>query len=72
MDIQKERAEFEKFASSHGLCVTEDGGLYRSHVLAWMWKAWKARAGLEERNMGLVLSDAYGVSEQIINGEIDE
>lgn len=44
MDIQKERTEFEKFASSHGLCVTEDGGLYRSHVLAWMWKAWEARA----------------------------
>jgi len=45
MNIE-ERTEFEAFASKHGLCVTEDGDLYRSHVLAWMWKAWQARAAL--------------------------
>lgn len=26
MDITQERADFEAFASKHGLCVTEEGG----------------------------------------------
>lgn len=47
MNIKQERADFEAFASKHGLCVTEEGDLYRSHVVAWMWKAWQARAAIE-------------------------
>lgn len=50
-DTEQERIEFEAFASKHGLCVTWDGDLYRSHVVAWMWKAWQARAAIEaDRN----------------------
>ena len=50
MNIEQERAEFEAFASKHGLCVTEGGDLYRSHVVAWMWKAWQARAALQSQD----------------------
>ena len=50
MDITQERADFEAFASKHGLCVTEGGDLYRSHVVAWMWKAWQARAVLQSQD----------------------
>ena len=50
MNIEQERADFEAFASKHGLCVTEDGDLYRSHVVAWMWKAWQARAALQSQD----------------------
>src|SRR5690606_20567944 len=50
MNTEQERAEFEAFASNHGLCVTEDGDLYRSHVVAWMWKAWQARAALQSQD----------------------
>lgn len=50
MNTEQERADFEAFASKHGLCVTEGGGLYRSHVVAWMWKAWQARAALQSQD----------------------
>src|SRR5690606_11192646 len=50
MNTEQERADFEAFASKHGLCVTEDGDLYRSHVVAWMWKAWQARAALQSQD----------------------
>lgn len=52
MNTEQERAEFEAFASSHGLCVTEDGGLYRSQLVAWMRKAWQARAALAAQACG--------------------
>ena len=63
MNIE-ERTEFEAFASKHGLCVTEDGDLYRSHVLAWMWKAWQARAALTAQDEAL-LRQALEALEQI-------
>ena len=51
MNTEQERADFEAFASKHGLCITEDGDLYRSHVVAWMWKSWQARAALQSQPM---------------------
>src|SRR5690606_16891884 len=50
MNTEQERAEFEAFASKHGLCVTEDGDLYRSHDVDWLWKAWQARAALQSQD----------------------
>ena len=50
MTNEQERAEFEAFASQHGLCVTEDGDLYRSQLVAWMWKSWQARAALQSQD----------------------
>ena len=62
MTNEQERADFEAFASKHGLCVTEDGDLYRSHVVAWMWKAWQARAALQSQDreeiMGMALCES--------------
>lgn len=50
MNTEQERTYFEAFASRHGLCITEDNYLYRSHLVAWMWKAWQARAALQSRD----------------------
>ncbi len=50
MSTEQERADFEAFTSQHGLCITEDGDLYRSHVVAWMWKSWQARAALQSQD----------------------
>lgn len=49
MNIEQERKDFEAFESKHGLCVTKEGELYRSHVIRWMWKAWQARAALQSQ-----------------------
>jgi len=58
MNTEQERADFEAFASQHGLCVTEDGDLYRSHVVAWMWKAWQARAALQSHEYSAAIGGA--------------
>lgn len=50
MNTEQERAAFEAFASKHGLCVTEDNDLYRSHLVTWMWRAWQARAALQSQD----------------------
>lgn len=42
MNIEKEREAFEQWVSGFGLNVSTADGLYRSHVMAWMWNAWKA------------------------------
>src|SRR5690606_21114851 len=55
MNIEQERAAFEAFESKHGLCVTKEGELYRSHVIRWMWKAWQARAALQSQDMRTVI-----------------
>lgn len=50
--IDEHRADFERFASSHGLSVNQDtstgSGLFNSHVVSWMWKAWIAARGINE------------------------
>lgn len=47
--IDEHRAEFERFASSHGLSVSKtDTDLHASHTVGWMWKAWKAAKGVKE------------------------
>lgn len=63
MSIEKEREAFERWVSEFGLNVSTEDGLYRSHVVGWMWHAWQARANLctNEKDgtlARLVLSDA--------------
>lgn len=50
MNIEQERSAFEAFASKHGLCVTLQDDVYRSHVVGWMWRAWQARASLQSQD----------------------
>lgn len=43
----KSKAEFELWISQQGMNTCIDDGLYRSHVVGWMWQAWQAsRAAL--------------------------
>lgn len=46
MNIRNEREAFEQWVSGFGLNVSIEDGLYRSHVVGWMWHAWQARANL--------------------------
>lgn len=50
--LEQHRAEFELFCGKHGLSVKQDmstgSGLFNSHVVGWMWKAWKAARGVTE------------------------
>lgn len=46
MNIEKEREAFEKWVSGFGLNISTEDGLYRSHVVGWMWHAWQARVNL--------------------------
>lgn len=47
--LDQHRAEFDKFATSHGLSVSKtDADLHVSHTVGWMWKAWKAARGVTE------------------------
>src|SRR5690606_24071124 len=66
MNTEQERAEFEAFASKHGLCVTEDGDLYRSHVVAWMWKAWQARAALQSKDREDTTDPLQGAADWLV------
>lgn len=47
MSIEKERKAFEHWVSEFGLNVSTEDGLYRSHVVGWMWHAWQARAAIK-------------------------
>ena len=47
--LEHHRAEFYKFATSHGLSVSKtDTDLHISHTVGWMWQAWKAAKGIKE------------------------
>ena len=47
--LEQHRAEFDKFATSHGLSVSKtDVDLHISHTVGWMWQAWKAARGVEQ------------------------
>lgn len=46
MNTEKERELFEQWVFGSGLSTTIENGLYRSHVVGWMWHAWLARANL--------------------------
>lgn len=50
--LDEHRAEFDVFCSKHGLSTKQDmssgSGLFNSHVVGWMWKAWKAARGVTE------------------------
>lgn len=45
-----ERAAFERFSSKNGLNTQKADDLHRSHLVAWMWKAWQARAALAQQD----------------------
>lgn len=49
--IEQHRAEFEAFCGKHGLSTKQDmstgSGLFNSHVVGWMWKAWQAAKGIK-------------------------
>ena len=50
--LEQHREEFEGFCSANGLNTKQDtrtgSGLFNSHVVGWMWKAWKAARGVTE------------------------
>jgi len=51
MNIEKEREAFEHWVSEFGLNISTEDGLYRSHVVGWMWNAWQAgRAALQTQD----------------------
>lgn len=53
MNIEKERGAFEQWVSGFGLNVSIEDGLYRSHVVGWMWHAWQAgRAAMQSQDKG--------------------
>lgn len=50
--LEQHREEFEGFCRANGLNAKQDtrtgSGLFNSHVVGWMWKAWKAARGVTE------------------------
>lgn len=46
---QDQRAAFESLIAKHGLCITKENDLYRSHVVGWMGKAYEAALESQDR-----------------------
>lgn len=46
MNIEKEREAFEQWVAGLGLSFSTEYGIYRNHIVGWMWHAWLARANL--------------------------
>lgn len=64
MNYDKERKSFEQWVRVCGLNISSEEGLYRSHVVGWMWKAWQAgRAALLTPSFvkGFCLGKRYGI-----------